>query len=78
MGGTMNNFYTIHAGILYRGEIRNFLNRKIFQGFSIEYIEQKNFLDSTFCIKGEELDQITPTLEKWIEACKSEDSQSCR
>lgn len=47
---------TFEAGFLLRRSIRNLLERLEFEGLSIQWLEQKGFISSTFIIKGSNVD----------------------
>lgn len=44
--------FRVEAGLLIRREFRQFLERLKFEGHQIEWLEQRNWLDSTFVVKA--------------------------
>ena len=52
----MNAKFELNAGIIYRGIIRNFLERCKFDGLDFQWLETKSWFTSHFIIKGKEID----------------------
>jgi len=63
----MKTFYSFSAGILIRGQVRDFLKECKFHSIDIEWIETKGFLESHFTIKGskENVGRVASNLIKW-------------
>ena len=67
MGVTVGRF-TCEFGLLYRKQVRQFLEKRIFEGDDIEYLEQKGFTGSVFIIKGDEVavESVKLKLVAWV------------
>ena len=52
----MRGNFRIEAGLLTRKRVRNFLQKIIFLGVNISFIEEKYLLESEFIVKGERED----------------------
>ena len=60
---------TLEIGLLYRKQVRNFLEECIFNDMDITYHESKGLIDSKFIIRGDSDDVKTVynSIESWAE-----------
>jgi hypothetical protein len=69
LSGKLIGKFECEVGLLYRRQVRNFLNQMKWEGKDVDFFESKGFLGSDFSIRGEAktVRSVLHSLQCWSE-----------